>query len=204
MDLFIIRHAWAAERDDAAYPDDSLRPLTDEGRDRFARMVEALVPRGLTPKLIMTSPMLRCLQTAEILAKALGKKTKVVAAKELLPGGDPKHLLAGAEEHASGLDQVAWVGHAPDVGYLVAALIGLDDGWMELKKGAIAAIGFSGSTRIGPRGTPVARDGEDPRPVAVLPDPGWCRLLSGTHEVTIEGQAASLCNVCFDVPKRPA
>ena len=47
MNLFIIRHAWAAERDDAAFPDDSLRPLTDEGRKRFARMVEALVPRGL-------------------------------------------------------------------------------------------------------------------------------------------------------------
>ena len=149
MDLFIIRHAWAAERGDAAYPDDSLRPLTDEGRNRFARMVEALVPRGLTPQLIVTSPMLRCVQTAEILAEALGEKTKVVQRKELLPGGDPKHLLAWTEEHASGLDQVAWVGHAPDVGYLAAALIGLDNGWLDLKKGAIAAIGFPESPEFG-------------------------------------------------------
>ena len=149
MNLFIIRHAWAAQRDDSAYPDDALRPLTDEGRKRFARMVEALVPRGLAPQLIVTSPMLRCLQTAEVLAQALGEKTKVVQRKELLPGGDPKHLLAWTEEHAAGLDQVAWVGHAPDVGYLAAALIGLDNGWLELKKGAIAAIGFAGPPELG-------------------------------------------------------
>jgi len=145
MDLFIIRHAWAAERDDSAYPDDSLRPLTDEGRKRFARMVEALVPRGLAPQLIITSPMLRCVQTAEVLTAALGENTKLVQRKELLPGGDPKHLLAATEKHAFGLDQVAWVGHAPDVGCLAAALIGMDDGWMELKKGAIAALRFTGS-----------------------------------------------------------
>jgi phosphohistidine phosphatase len=149
MDLFIIRHAWAAQRDDAAYPDDSLRPLTAEGRKRFARMVAALVPRGLAPQLIVTSPMLRCVQTAEILAEALGEKTKVVQEIELLPGGDPKHLLARTEEHAAGLERVAWVGHAPDVGYLAAALLGLDTGWLEFKKGAIAAIGFPGSPELG-------------------------------------------------------
>jgi phosphohistidine phosphatase len=149
MNLFIIRHAWAAERGDAAFPDDSLRPLTAEGRDRFARMVEALVPRGLTPQLIVTSPTLRCLQTAEVLAQALGEKTKVVQRKELLPGGDPKHLLARTEELASGLERVAWVGHAPDVGFLAAALIGLENGWLDLKKGAIAAIRFPDSPELG-------------------------------------------------------
>ena len=142
MDLFVIRHAWAAERDEAAYPDDSLRPLTDEGRGRIARMSEALVSRGLAPRLIVTSPMLRCVETAEILAQALGEKTKVVRQKELLPDGELKHLLAWMKEHASGLDKVAWVGHAPDVGYVIAALIGMDDGWVDLKKGAIAALGF--------------------------------------------------------------
>jgi phosphohistidine phosphatase len=149
MDLFIIRHAWAADRDDLAYPDDSLRPLTEEGRNRFVQVVEALVPRGLKPQLILTSPMLRCAQTAEILAEKLGKKTKLVQANELLPGGDFKHLLAATEEQAAGLDQVAWVGHAPDVGHLAAALLGLDNGWLDLKKGAIAALGFPQAPELG-------------------------------------------------------
>ena len=46
MELFIIRHAWAAERDDAAFPDDSLRPLTDKGRKRFARWSRPWSPAG--------------------------------------------------------------------------------------------------------------------------------------------------------------
>jgi phosphohistidine phosphatase len=149
MELFIIRHAWAAERSDAAYPDDDLRPLTDKGRERFARMIAALVPRGLSPQLIITSPILRCVQTAEILAAGVGGKAKVFQRNELRPGGDPKHLLAWTEEHAAGLEQVAWVGHAPDVGCLIAALIGLDNGWLDFKKGAIAAVGFPESPELG-------------------------------------------------------
>jgi phosphohistidine phosphatase len=140
MDLYIIRHAWAEERDEAMYPDDALRPLTAEGSDRFARMVELLVPCGLKPRLIATSPMVRCLQTAEILAAALGNKARPILCDELLPGGDRKRLLAWTEERAAGLEEVAWVGHAPDVGYLAALLIGQEDGWMNFKKGAIAAI----------------------------------------------------------------
>ncbi len=149
MDLFIIRHAWAEERDEAKYPDDALRPLTEEGRERFAKMVEFLVPRGLKPRVIATSPMLRCRQTAEILAAALGDKTKLVECKHLLPGGDPKRLFAWTDEYAAGVEQVAWVGHAPDVGFIATLLIGQDDGWLNFKKGAIAAIRSSDSPDFG-------------------------------------------------------
>lgn len=149
MDLFIIRHAWAGDRDDAKYPDDSLRPLTDEGRQRFAKMVEFLVPRGLKPRLIATSPMVRCVQTAETLAAALGTKTKLVQRKELLPGGDPKRLFAWTQEQTADTEQIAWVGHAPDVGFFAALLLGQDDGWMNFKKGAIAAIRCSNSPDFG-------------------------------------------------------
>ena len=149
MDLFIIRHAWAEERDEAKYPDDALRPLTDEGRDRFAKMVEFLAPRGLAPPLIAASPFVRCMQTAEILATALGKKTKLVECKHLQPGSDPKKLFAWTEEQAVGLEQIAWVGHAPDVGFFAALLIGQDDGWINFKKGAVAALRFNDAPDFG-------------------------------------------------------
>jgi phosphohistidine phosphatase len=149
MELFIIRHAWAAERGDPNFTDEATRPLTDKGRDRFTCMASTLVPRGLAPQLIATSPILRCVQTAEILAAAGGGKAKLFHRNELLPGGDPKHLLAWTEEHAAGLEQIAWVGHAPDVGHLIAALIGLDNGWLEMKKGAIAAVDFPESPELG-------------------------------------------------------
>ena len=43
MDLYIIRHAWAAESDDSRWPDDGMRPLTAEGKERFARVAKKLV-----------------------------------------------------------------------------------------------------------------------------------------------------------------
>ena len=57
MNLFIIRHAWAAERDDSRWPDDDLRPLTEEGQERFAKMVGNLVPRGMPVGVIGSSPL---------------------------------------------------------------------------------------------------------------------------------------------------
>ena len=49
MDLFIIRHAWAWHFGDPAWPDDSQRPLSEEGRRRFARLVHELADRSLKP-----------------------------------------------------------------------------------------------------------------------------------------------------------
>ena len=149
MDLFLIRHAWAGQHGDPAYPDDSLRPLTDDGRNRFARMAALLVKRGVRPHLIATSPLVRCRQTAEILAEAIGKKAKVVTCAELRPGGDPKHLMAWTEKHASDLEQVAWVGHAPDIGFLAASLIGQENGWLNMSKGAVAAVRFAAAAEFG-------------------------------------------------------
>ena len=89
------------------------------------------------------------MQTAEILAAALGEKTKVVQRKELLPGGDAKHLLAATEKLASGLDQVAWVGHARNVGYLAARADRLGKRLAGFEEGAIAALGFPASPEFG-------------------------------------------------------
>ena len=57
MNLFIVRHAWAADRDDSQWPDDDLRPLTDEGRQRFAKVTVALISRGLELGIIGSSPL---------------------------------------------------------------------------------------------------------------------------------------------------
>ena len=80
MELFIVRHAWAEPLGDPAWPSDAQRPLTAEGRKRFARMAEILVSRGVAPDLIATSPLVRCVQTAEILARAVGPQSQVVLA----------------------------------------------------------------------------------------------------------------------------
>jgi phosphohistidine phosphatase len=140
MELFIIRHAWAEERGEA-WPDDSQRPLTAKGRERFRRVVETLAPRGLAPQVIATSPMVRCAETAEILAKGLRGRVEVMVRGELLPDGDWAALWEWTVQEAKRHERIAWVGHAPDVNRLVAAAMGTD-GWIRFSKGAIAALGF--------------------------------------------------------------
>ena len=152
MDLYIIRHAWAGHFGDPEWPDDGLRPLTDEGKERFARMVDQLAGRGFGPEIIATSPLVRCRQTAEIVAAAVPGDPEVVEHEALSPGSDLQSLLEWTANQPSQHGQVAWVGHAPDVGRLAGDLIGESGGWVRFAKGAVAAIRF--------HGLPAAGDGE--------------------------------------------
>ncbi len=138
MWLYLVRHAYAGEHGDPRYPDDSVRPLTGKGRKKFARMCRRLVERGLAPERIATSPLVRCLQTAEILAEATGCPAPAPLAA-LEPGSDLGGVLSWtAEQKAS---RVAWVGHSPDVDHLAGVLIGSGAN-LAFAKGAIAAIDF--------------------------------------------------------------
>jgi len=149
MDLYIIRHAWAGHYGDPQWPDDSLRPLSKEGRQRFAGFVDKLASRGFAPELIATSPMVRCVQTAQLVAKGVQGDPDVVERDELLPGSDVEGLLAWSEAQSRRFRRIAWVGHAPDVGQLTAALIGNGQSWIRFAKGGVAAIRFPGLPRLG-------------------------------------------------------
>ncbi|MCC6123784.1 MAG: histidine phosphatase family protein [Pirellulales bacterium] len=142
MDLYIIRHAWAGHFGDPQWPDDSKRPLTEKGKKRFAVMADILVERGVEPTIIAASPMLRCRQTADILADQLTGRAEVVEQEDLLPEGNIESLLEWTSEQARRHEQIAWVGHCPQVNEYTALLIGLSDGAIRFSKGAAAAIGF--------------------------------------------------------------
>jgi phosphohistidine phosphatase len=145
--LFLIRHAWAGEHGDPRYPDDRLRPLTGEGRKRFAAMLKRLPDEAVTASLIATSPLVRCRQTADLLAEHLGRDATVVAREELAPGSDLEGLIAWTVQQAA--ENIAWVGHAPDIGRLAAALIGNSASSIRFAKGAIAWIDFDGMVEAG-------------------------------------------------------
>lgn len=148
MDLYIIRHAWAGHYGDPQWPNDSLRPLSEEGKQRFAGFVAALASRGFDPDLIATSPLVRCLETAQLVAQGVGGDPEVVERVELLPGSDLDGLLAWSEVQSGRYHRIAWVGHAPDVGQLTASLIGNGHGSIRFGKGAIAALRFSDLPRL--------------------------------------------------------
>ena len=147
MLLYIVRHAYAGQHGDPRYPDDSLRPLTKKGRKEFSRAMKKLARRGFAPKLVATSPLVRCRQTADAIRKRVDPKPELVELSSLQPGSDLDALLSWSNERA--VDQLAWVGHAPDVGFIATLLIGQEDGWMNFKKGAIAAIRSSDSPDFG-------------------------------------------------------
>lgn len=146
MILYIVRHAWAEERNAEAWPDDSQRPLTESGCKRFSRLVKKLVKIGFSPNMIATSPLTRCQQTADLLAERIAGKPEVVALVALAPCSDLDALTQWSAEHSE--EQIAWVGHAPDVGRLASQLIGGESN-IRFAKGAVAAIRFESVVQPG-------------------------------------------------------
>ncbi len=148
MILYIVRHAWAGYFGDPEWPDDSQRPLTEKGKERFSKVVEILTDREFLPQVVATSPYVRCRQTAEIIAQACPNDPAIIPLDELGPAGNPGGLLKWTLSQSAKCEQIAWVGHAPDVGHLAAALIGNGDSWIRFAKGAVAAIEFESDIKL--------------------------------------------------------
>ena len=138
MFIYIVRHAWDGSFGDPAWPDDSQRPLTNVGRSRFADVVRRLVKRGFAPGAIATSPMVRCRQTAEIIVAEASGDPAVVELDALLPGSDLAALLRWTTEQNG--DDVCWIGHAPDVVDLTAALVGEGRAEIQFPPATCAAV----------------------------------------------------------------
>jgi phosphohistidine phosphatase len=141
MFIYIARHAWAGERGDPRWPDDSLRELTAEGIERFTEVAKSLGERGFEPERIATSPYTRCRQTADIIAKHVVGRPTIEELEALEPGSDLEPLIDWSNEQGA---NVCWVGHSPDVERLAAELIGDGTSRIRFAKGAIAAIAFEG------------------------------------------------------------
>jgi phosphohistidine phosphatase SixA len=142
MFVYIARHAWAGERGDPRWPDDSLRELTPEGIERYTEVVKALADHGFAPARIVTSPYTRCRQTADIIAEYVDGTPEIDELEALEPGSDLDPLIEWTNEQ--GGKDVCWVGHSPDVERLAADLIGDGAARVRFAKGAVAAIGFEG------------------------------------------------------------
>jgi phosphohistidine phosphatase len=134
--LFVIRHAVAEDAADGG--DDRARRLTRKGCRRFARLVGRLARGGMEIDLVATSPLVRTVETADILARGLPSRPRVEVVEALAPGSDWQALLEWTVRQDAA--SIAWVGHAPCVGRLVAAAIGDGSAAVRMEKGAIAAI----------------------------------------------------------------
>jgi phosphohistidine phosphatase len=137
VQLYLVRHAIAEPRGDA-WPDDTQRPLSDEGRVKMTKQVKGLNALEVRVDEILTSPLVRTRQTADILAHGLSGRPKVVELPVLAPGHRPKELFAALEDFAK-RSSLAIVGHEPGMGELLAALIGARTP-IPFKKGGVALV----------------------------------------------------------------
>lgn len=135
--LYIVRHAVAAERG-PEYPDDTQRPLTEEGISKFRKVVGGLVALEVEVDVILTSPLTRAAQTADLLSKGLDHHPNVVVTGALSPDAPYKTLLAELKKH-SRKKAVALVGHEPHLGDAAARLLGWS-GRFDFRKGGICRI----------------------------------------------------------------
>jgi phosphohistidine phosphatase len=145
--LYVVRHAVAAERSDE-YPDDTKRPLTPEGIARFREAVEGLAALGVRLDQVLTSPLVRARQTADILAEILPGRPPIVELKALAPGNTAAAVVAALGEY-SRRSSLALVGHEPGVGELAARLVGARAPFV-FKKGAVCRIDAGALPLAGP------------------------------------------------------
>ena len=139
LELYLIRHGVAAERGDE-FPDDSKRPLTSAGISRLRKEAKALDALGVAIDHIITSPLVRTKQTADVFAETLKSKPSLSQSDALAPAGTSAAVVQELSKHMRNA-RIALVGHEPNIGELAARLIGARMP-LEFKKGGICRIDF--------------------------------------------------------------
>lgn len=140
MELYIVRHGIAVDREDPKCPPDPERFLTDEGKEKSRQVAKGVAEVASFPDLILTSPYLRALQTAEIFADVLEySKNRIRKSDLLLPGAEPLQLFRELAKDKD-LSSVFIFGHAPHLDDILATSIGTKHHITALKKAGVAFV----------------------------------------------------------------
>ncbi len=144
MDLILMRHGIADDAGPANGFQDAHRSLTPEGAKRMAVQARGLAALKLGPvDVLLSSPLLRCAQTAGIVGGALGLEP--VIEERLSPGARFEEIAEILDDHPDA-DRVWACGHQPDLSYITLDLTG---GLVEFRKGGVAVIELDGVRRGG-------------------------------------------------------
>lgn len=147
MRLYFLRHG-LADREAWRGENDFERPLTDKGKARMAREADRMAELGVKPDHILTSPLIRARQTAEIVAKRLDMEDRLRIEDHLALGFDARKLAEVLKAHGPA-ESLFLVGHEPDFSQTIAEIIG--GGALVCKKGSLARVDLE--SLHPPRGT---------------------------------------------------
>lgn len=148
MVLYVVRHGIAVDISEHGVERDEHRMLTPVGRARVAAAARGLRVLKCWPDRVISSPLVRARETAEILASKLTASARVETADELRPQGTPTSVVALLRR--LGGESVMLVGHMPNVSELTAHLAGGDhETDIRFKKSAVACISCEGKPLAG-------------------------------------------------------
>jgi phosphohistidine phosphatase len=136
MRIIFVRHAEAIERTESIA--DERRYLTPDGRYLFRKTAKTMRDEGLDPNLILTSPYLRAVQTADILAEKSAYIGSLMAVEELEPGFDMDALTRIILSYKP-VKELVLVGHEPDLSTVISTLLSLPEGF-RMEKGAAVKL----------------------------------------------------------------
>ena len=134
LQLYLLRHAHAGDPDKWTGAD-SARPLSDKGQRQAVRMGLFLADAGFLPDLIMSSPLVRALETARLVATPLG--LPIIVSNDLASSLD-LDSLDGLLTRAGNPRRPLLVGHDPDFSMLAADLAGVAE--LPVRKGTLLRI----------------------------------------------------------------
>lgn len=144
--FYLIRHAIAEARGEK-WPDDRLRPLTHKGMARMRQGVRGLRALGVEIDLLLTSPLVRARQTADIVIEGM-KPTPALEVVPALAPGASRAAVSDALGNFHKAQSVAVVGHEPDLGELARWLAGARAP-LPFKKGGVCRVDTTGGPAAG-------------------------------------------------------
>ncbi|MDO8550632.1 MAG: phosphohistidine phosphatase SixA [Ignavibacteria bacterium] len=143
MNIYLIRHGNAESISTAKSDFD--RKLTLKGKESLRKAAEGWKEIIKSFDIIASSPLTRAMQTAEIIAAVFNYKEKIITDKRITSGCKPEDLIDFVRSFDE--DDIAVVGHEPDMSRNLSALVSSSGMYAEFKKGCIAKINFEGKVR---------------------------------------------------------
>lgn len=122
MNLYLMRHGIALAQDDASVSGDGERPLSHKGVKRMRKAAKGVRRLGIPFDALLTSPLLRARQTAEIVASALDMEDRLEEISGLAPESAVEHLMFGLTRYQE-REHLLLIGHEPLLGDTLSYLL---------------------------------------------------------------------------------
>ncbi len=138
LELLVLRHAQAVDH----AVSDFARSLTEKGMAQAQAVGAFCGAHGLVPDIILSSPVTRAHQTAEIAKAAMRRSVRLDVTKRLSCGAQPEEIFDLLREIQEEVEagRIMIIGHQPDLGEFMASAIGARSGSLMVKKASLACL----------------------------------------------------------------